>query len=175
MVGGFGKIWTEKQSARDYVGCPIGAEKGIDFTAQRFENGVIFFTNAADSFGKDAVLVLFRDDGTWSQSNVASGAAPSGIGTPPAGKFAPTGRIGWLWQNGANVRARLGWALAPEKTGKYGDPSNGAWESFSRGYMYWFPWALPDDRYIYVLATYNLYPPGGNRADWLEFKDTWVQ
>ena len=78
--------------------------------------------------------MLFGDNGTWSKLSVPADAAPSAIGAPPAGKFAPVGRIGWVWQNGAGVRTRLGWALAPEKTGKYGDPSNGAWQAFSRGY-----------------------------------------
>jgi hypothetical protein len=148
---------------------------GVDFTAQRFESGVVLVTSAADYFGKDALLVLYRGNGTWRKFTVAAGATPSGIGTPPAGKFAPVGRIGWLWQNAAGVSTGLGWALAPEKTGKYGDPSNGAWQSFSRGFMYWIPWAPPEDRYIYVVATNNTVPPGGARNDWLEFKDTSTQ
>ena len=96
------------------------------------------------------------------------------MGAQPAGKFAPAGRIGWVWQQAAGVRTRLGWAIAPEKTGKIADGSNGAWQAFSRGYMYWIPWAQPDDRSIYVVASYNAYPPGGSRTDWLEFKDTWA-
>jgi uncharacterized protein with LGFP repeats len=174
MDRGFKKVWQENPSAQDYLGCPSNSETGVDFTAQRFENGVVFFTSAGNDFGKDAVLVLFRDKKTWLSVSVASDAAPSPpIGAPPAGKFAPAGRIGWVWQKVADVSTRLGWAIAPEKTGKYGDPSNGAWQAFARGYMYWILWNLPDDRYIYVVAAYKPDPPGGSRTDWLEFKDTY--
>jgi uncharacterized protein with LGFP repeats len=92
----------------------------------------------------------------------------------PAGKFAPAGRIGWVWQQAADVKSRLGWGIAPEQTGKIADASNAAWQSFSRGFMYWIPWPAPDYQAIYVIATYKPYPPGGNRTDWLAFKDTWT-
>jgi hypothetical protein len=173
-VRGFGKVWTENQSARDYLGCATGGEAGVDFTAQRFEKGVIFFTGATADFGKDAVLVLFGDTKTWTRIAAAADAVPAPIGSPPAGKFAPAGRIGWVWQNGADVRTRLGWATAPEKTGKYGDASNGAWEPFSRGFMYYIPWPAPDGATMYVVAKDKPNPPGGSRADWLDFKDTFV-
>jgi hypothetical protein len=146
---------------------------GVDFTAQRFENGVIFYTSASGWFDQDAVLVLFKDNSTWVKVIAAAGSEPATIGAPPAGRFAPQGRIGYVWQQGAGVRTRLGWALEPAKSGKVADGSNAAWQAFSRGYMYWIPWSQPDDRTIYVVATYNPYPPGGNRSDWLEFKDTW--
>jgi uncharacterized protein with LGFP repeats len=175
-VRGFGKVWAENQSARDYLGCPSypKSEAGVDFTAQRFENGVIFFTSASGYFDKDSALVLFGDNKTWNKVVAPSDASPAPIGAPPAGKFAPAGRIGWVWQQAAGVRTRLGWAIAPEKLGKIADGSNGAWQTFSRGYMYWIPWAQPSDLSIYVVANYNAYPPGGSRNDWLEFKDTWI-
>jgi hypothetical protein len=174
-VRGFGKVWADNATARDYVGCVSypPTETGVDFTAQRFENGIIFFTSASGWFDKDHVLVLFRDNMTWAQITAAADASPAPIGSPPAGKYAPQGRIGYVWQQGAGVRSRLGWAIEPEKTGRLSDATNAAWQAFGRGYLYWIPWNLPDDRYIYVVAQYNTYPPGGTRTDWLEFKDTW--
>jgi hypothetical protein len=175
-VRGFGKVWAENQSARDYLGCPSypKSEAGVDFTAQRFENGVIFFTSASGYFDQNSVLVLFGDNKTWNKVVVPADASPAPIAAPPAGKFAPAGRIGWVWQQAAGVRTRLGWATALEKTGRIADGSNGAWQAFSRGYMYWIPWAQPADLSVYVVANYNPYPPGGGRTDWLEFKDTWT-
>jgi hypothetical protein len=174
-VRGFGKVWIENESARNYVGCSSypKSEMGVDFTAQRFEQGVVFFTNASGYFDKDSVLVLFRDDKTWSKVVVPADAAPSPIGAPPAGKYAPSGRIGWVWQQAAGVKARLGWGIEPEKSGTVAAGTNAAWQAFSRGYLYWIKYNDPDDRWIYVVATTKPYPPGGNRADWLEFKDTW--
>lgn len=174
-VRGFGKVWFENTPVRDYVGCPSypKTEEGTSWTGQRFEHGVIFFVGEGDFFHKDAVLVLFRDDKTWSKVVVPQGANPAPIGDPPAGKYAPQGRIGYAWQQGAGVRTRLGWAIESEKSGVEATPNNAAWQAFSRGYMYWLPWNLPDDRTIYVLATSKPYPPGGSRFDWLEYKDTY--
>ena len=174
-VRGFGKVWAENEAVRNFVGCPSypKSEMGVDFTAQRFEQGVIFYTSASGYFDKDSVLVLFRDNKTWSKVVVPADAAPAPIGPPPAGKFAPQGRIGYVWQQAAGVRTRLGWALEPEKSGTVASGTNAAWQAFSRGYLYWIPWNQPDDRYIYVVATSKPYPPGGSRFDWLEYKDTW--
>lgn len=157
------------------MGCPSYPrnEIGVDFTAQRFENGIIFYTSAPGWFDKDAVLVLFRDNMTWVKVITPADAQPAPIGAPPPGKYAPQGRIGYVWQQAAGVRQRLGWGIEPQKTGKVADGTNGAWQAFSRGFMYWIPWNLPADRYIYVVAVYNPYPPGGTRNDWLEYKDTW--
>lgn len=172
-VGGFGKVWIENEVVRNYVGCPVKSETGVDFTAQRFEKGVILFTNPGAFYEKDSVLVLFRDDKTWSTVVVPSGASPGAIGTPPAGMYAPTGRIGWAWQNGAAVRSRLGWAIEPEKSGTVAALTHAAWQSYGRGNLFWVKYNDPDDRWIYVVASYRPYPPGGARFDWLEYKDTW--
>lgn len=144
----------------------------MDIVAQRFEKGIIFFTKTAGFPGADSVMVLFRDDKTWSKVVASLDAVPGAIGSPPAGKYAPSGRIGWVWQQAAGVRSRLGWATEPEKSGGVTD-GVAAWQAFSRGSMFWIKFNDPDDRWIFVVATYKPYPPGGNRSDWLEFKDTW--
>ena len=175
-VRGFGQVWFESQAARDYVGCPSypREERGVDFTAQRFDKGVILYTSASGWFDKDAVVVLFQDDGTWLKFIVPGNAQPEPIkDTPPAGHFLPQGRIGYVWQQGAGVRSRLGWPIETEKSGKVANNTNGAWQAFERGYMYWIPYGQPDDRWIYVVATYYRWPPGGARNHWLVFKDTW--
>lgn len=167
----------ENAKANEYVGCVAypNVEAGVSFHAQQFEKGAILFVSGGGFPDATAVFVLYGDNMKWDKVAAAADASPSLIGTPPAGKFSPAGRVGWVWQQGAGVSERLGWAIAPERTGQYGDPtSNGAWQQFMRGYMFWIPWAQPDGPYIYVLASSYAYPPGGNRADWLEFKDTWA-
>ncbi len=165
-VRGFGQVWYDHAEAREYLGCPSGNETGMDWIGQRFENGVIFSTAA-----RNTMMVLFRYNMTALQATVAADAKPDATERPPAGRFAPQGRIGYVWQQVAGVRTRLGWAIETEKGGKITDGSNAAWQSYNHGVMYWIPWKQPDDKYIYVIATTTA--TGAARDDWLEVKDTW--
>ena len=186
---GFGKVWDENPSMRAYVGCPYGYshEKGMDFIAQRFEHGVIFWAGGPDYDGLSDAYVLFRDDGTFIQARVSvswSREQPAPMPTPtatPTEPFEPQGNLAEVWREGPGVKRRLGLAVEPEKSG------NGAWQEFLRGWMFWIPYeqGTPDDalgkpfeqrdRWIYVLADYWPYPPGGERNEWLEFLDTWEE
>lgn len=135
-------------------------------------------------FGESTVLVLFRDDMTFARfadTWRADEPEPPAL-APPAERFAPTGRLGKVWREGAGVRARLGWALEPEKRGGpwATEPQlalNGALQPFERGAMYWVPYQAgtaqyQEDRWIYVLRTSA--PQAGQSGNtWMEFPDTW--
>jgi len=187
-IRGFGKVWDENPSARAYVGCPYySREKGMECIAQRFEHGAVFWMTGPDypTWQQGYAYVLFGDDGTFIRVPVSWGAErPAPMPTPaatPTEPFEPQGNLAEVWREGPGVKRRLGLALEPEKS------CNGAWQEFSRGWMFWIPYrqGTPDDvpgkpfeqrdRWIYVLAWYWPYPPGGSRNDWLQFLDTWEQ
>jgi len=187
-IRGFGKVWDENPSARAYVGCPYySREKGMDFIAQRFQHGVIFWMTGPDypTWEQGSAYVLFRDNGTFIRVPVSWGTGqPAPIPTPtspPTEPFEPLGNLAEVWREGPGVKTRLGLAVEAEKSG------NGAWQEFWSGWMFWIPYkqGTPDDmpgkpfeqrdRWIYVLADYWPYPPGGVRNDWLEFLDTWQE
>jgi len=170
-IRGFGKVWDENPSARALVGCPYMTEQGMRYEAQRFEGGVMFWTDADFYDNTGIVWVLFSDDGTYARvpDTWFGGPEPTPL-SPPKGLYEPRGRLGKAWREGAGVRDRLGWAIEPVQQG------NGAWQGFDRGYMFWIVYrqGLPDqERWIYVLSTYYPWPPGGSRNDWLKFVDTW--
>ena len=185
-IRGFGKVWDERRSARAYVGCPYYTqEKGMDFIAQRFQQGGIFWVSGPDYRTLDYAYVLFSDDATYIQVPVGWGAeppvpmpSPTAVSTEP---FEPEGNLAEVWREGPGVKRRLGLALGPERRG------DGAWQEFSRGRMFWIPYkqGTPEDavdkpfeqrdRWIYVLTEYWPYPPGGKRNDWLAFLDTWEE
>ncbi len=171
---GFGKVWYENESARKLLGCAHGMEKGMNYLAQRFEHGVIFWTDADFYENLGVAWVLFRDDMTYARVHVAwtEGQLEPTPLAPPKGFYEPRGRIGQAWREGAGVRKRLGWAIEPEQSGR------GAWQAFDRGFMFWIVYnrgTPEEERMIYVLAAYKPWPPGGPRNDWLEFVDTWKE
>ena len=174
-VRGFGKVWSEHPEAREYVGCPSYPknEQGVDFIAQRFKGGVMFWTSSQSWFDRGNIIVLFRSNGTYVRipDTWAPGQPEPTPMTPPAGLYEPRGRLGKAWREGlgGGIRQELGWAIEPERRGR------GAWQAFERGFMYWIPYKPPDDRWIYVLSIRWPSPPAGSgkpRNDWLEFLDT---
>jgi len=172
---GFGKVWYENESARDLVGCAsYSVEEGMHYLAQRFERGLIFWTDADFYENLRVAWVLFGDDMTYARVPVtwAEGQPEPPPLTPPEGFYEPRGCLGQAWREGAGVRERLGWAVGPEQSG------GGAWQEFDRGFMFWIVYNrdTPDEeKIIYVLAAYWPWPPGGRRNDWLEFVDTWEE
>ncbi len=168
-IRGFGKVWNENKSARDMVGCTsYTVEKGMKFLAQRFERGVMFWTDANFYDNRGVVWVLFTDNYTYARvaDTYSQGEAEPTPQSPPEGKLEPRGKLGKAWREGAGVQKRLGWAIAPEVSG------NGSWQEFERGLMFWIPFGA--DRRIYVLGRWYPWPPGGRRNDWLEFIDTFA-
>lgn len=170
-IRGFGKVWDENPAARALVGCPYAIELGMGYEAQRFEGGVMFWTDADFYDNRAVVWVLFADDSTYARvpDTWMSGQAEPTPLTPPGGLYEPRGRLGKAWREGAGVRNRLGWAIETVQQGR------GAWQGFDRGYMFWLVYragAADEERWIYVLGTYYPCPPCGSRNDWLKFVDT---
>jgi len=60
---------------------------------------------------------------------------------PPAGRYAPHRGFGYLWASNAEVRAQLGWAIAPEQG------ETGGYRRFQRGFLLYRPAA---DRFFVV-------------------------
>jgi len=176
-VRGFGKVWQEEPLAREYLGCPSSSPKGersIQFQAQRFENGALFWTDSPSLWERGHVFVLLQDDMSFLrvEDTWVEGVEEPPPVEPPPDRFEPRGRLGKVWREVGGIRERLGWGLEPEKRG------TGAWQAFDRGLMYWLPYlqGTPremEDRWVYILA--NSQPAGGPRNDWLAFLDTWKE
>jgi hypothetical protein len=168
-IRGFGKVWSDQAWARDLVGCAsYSIEKGMKFQAQRFERGVMIWSDADIWVNRNVVWVLFSDDQTYARipDTYDPGMAEPTPLTPPKGKLEPRGRLGKAWREGGGVKDRLGWAIEPPTSG------GGAYQEFDRGLMYWIPFKA-DDRWIYVLTQYWPCPPCGPRIDWAAYLDTW--
>lgn len=82
--------------------------------AQSFQNGLMLWTQ-----WDDRIFVLFAD-GLSPQYAVVPNEWRSGDPeddptlVPPIGFYQPIHGFGVAWRTGSGVRARLGWALAPE-------------------------------------------------------------
>jgi len=85
---------------------------------QDFEGGRAYYYAPVGSVLGPLVYVIYND-GTWeSYGDHFNGAVeqpsdPSII--PPSGRYQPVRAIGKVWRENANVRAKLGWAYAPER------------------------------------------------------------
>lgn len=155
-----------------------------NYVVQIFERGVMLWIDQVGfSWESGVILVLFQDDMTFTQlSDTWEPEEPEpSPQVPPSDLYEPRGRFGKAWREGADLKARLGWAIEPEKKGGGWSPDpaealNGAAQSFQRGVMYWIPYnagtpEYTEDMWIYVLATSS--PDGSPRNEWLAFIDTW--
>ncbi len=91
--------------------CPEGAEQFVQGTFQEFEGG--YLLRRADT---DKIYVLYRGGRAFEifPDDFEQNEVVTVTETPPANYFAPAGRLAKLWLSNAGVRARLGWAIAPE-------------------------------------------------------------
>jgi hypothetical protein len=138
-VRGFGKVWAEHRSVQRNVGCPLGyppfdKEAAVDSLYQPFEHGTMLEITRT-VYNRERLIYVFFEDGSFRQFTdywAASDPVSGGL-TPPQGLYEPVSGLGKVWREGtgAQVRERLGWALAPEKA------SPGAYQRFDRGEMYW--------------------------------------
>jgi hypothetical protein len=144
-IRGFGLVWANHAEVKQGLGCPAGyyycyagncsGEQPMVSAIQRFEHGTMIWVNRPTWEGTQWVYVLF-EDGTYQRFlDTFQEGDPESDPTivPPAGLYQPIRGFGKVWREGtgAQVRERLGWALAPEQGG------DGAWQDFERGSMYW--------------------------------------
>jgi hypothetical protein len=140
-VRGFGLLYATAATVAARLGCPVEPETGLPTSIQKFEGGTMIEI-------APRIFVLRGRDGTWSSYPDAyqpGRPLPTPGLSPPAGRFAPTGGFGLVWQEHAPVRQQLGWATAAGQ-----DFPNGATEMFAHGRMIWTP-----DKVIYVLDADN--------------------
>jgi hypothetical protein len=183
-VRGFGLVWSSYPEAQAYVGCPLyREERAAQFVAQRFERGVIFWVGGGDfpSYERYA-WVLFGDDGTYVKVpwTGAPPTAPPPGSAGPSQPFEPVGSLARIWKDAPRAKERLGLAVEPERS------VQGAWQQFSRGWMFWIPWkrGTPEggqsadlarrDQWIYIIASYEPPPKYGPRNQWLAYLDRFV-
>lgn len=95
--------------------CPAGPPVISDGAEQRFQRGVMLWSQA-----EDRIYVLFDDDQNpaWQayQDRFDEGEDPSSDPDiePPEGLYEPVRGFGLVWREAPNVRERLGWAVEPE-------------------------------------------------------------
>lgn len=116
--------------------CPAGAASVSPGAFQRFEHGMMVWVDGAPGPADDRFYVFLEESGTQAAFprtvltlaapfTFKAGASPNNRTgeTPPSGRFEPVSGFGQLWRGEfetgvnsefANLRTRLGWALAPE-------------------------------------------------------------
>jgi hypothetical protein len=139
-VRGFGLLYTTNASVASRLGCAVDSEVGSPSSTQPFESGLMFWI-------AKQVYVL-RNSNSWSVfvDNYQNGQPlPTPTVVAPAGRFAPLGEFGLVWEQQPDVRSQLGWATGPILAG-----NTGAQERFAHGTMVWTP-----TKTIYVLYSDN--------------------
>ncbi|HKP53364.1 MAG TPA: hypothetical protein VJ183_12030 [Chloroflexia bacterium] len=138
-VRGFGKVWAEHRGVQRGIGCPFtyppfDREAAVESIYQPFEHGMMLEITRT-IYTQERIIYVFFDDGSFRQfsDTWVAGDPVSGGLTPPSGRYEPVRGLGKVWREGtgAQVRERLGWALAPEKA------APGAYQRFDKGEMYW--------------------------------------
>lgn len=117
--------------------CPAAPATASPAAFQRFEQGLMVWVDGAPGPADDLFYVFLEESGTQAALPrtvltlaapfiFKAGASPNNrVGeTPPTGRFEPVSGFGQLWRGEfetgansefANLRTRLGWALAPEE------------------------------------------------------------
>ena len=176
-VRGFGTVWAAHRGVQNGVGCPLqyppfDKEAAVDALYQPFEHGTMLEITRT-IYTREKLVYVFFDDGTFRQfdDTWVQGDPVSGNLTPPQGRFEPVRGLGKVWREGtgAQVRERLGWAIAPEQA------SAGAYQRFDRGEMYWSGaaqkiWVLYGTGGQYPIPT----PPAGPTFRYEVYDDTFT-
>jgi len=169
-IRGFGQVFGAIDEAFGLIGCPQSSESGVDVATQRFEHGWMIWRGSRDKYDPAAIFVLFEDDQHYVRfdDTYSPTADPeSGPAVPPPGLQQPVRGFGKVWREGtgARVRARLGWANAPESAGR------GATEYFDRGALLW----TPDPLQIFLLAATTADRPQQVLQVWRGYVDTFAE
>jgi hypothetical protein len=138
-VRGFGVVWGNTPSIANALGCPqpYHPEEATQTAVERFQHGTMLYVSKTSSYeyATPSIFVLF-DDGTYQRfedTYVEGKPNACNPGPVPTGYVTPQRGFNKVWCEGAGaqVRARLGWAIEPEKGGA------GAWQQFDHGVMFW--------------------------------------
>ncbi|HBY95962.1 MAG TPA: hypothetical protein DEP84_18745, partial [Chloroflexi bacterium] len=115
---GFGRVWTDNPNVRAALGCPTTPERGLTLTAQRFQNGWLWYNQ---TLGRWELLnssshrwALYYDEGS-------ARAAAGQLGAALTGPFVVTGTY-QLYDGGGMI-----WTPA---TGVIVFFNNGTWAGF---------------------------------------------
>lgn len=169
LVGDFGRLYFVDQGLRDRLGAPIEANRQMPGATQEFERGRMFwlgglrtsywggeagviniFVGGAQSGSLDNYLTRLAWPDTWREGDEVGG----GLGPRP-GLYEPRRGFGKVWWLGsglfapglppkADVRDRLGYAVAPDETGY-----TLRWQPFQGGQLL----STPDERIVYAIFT----------------------
>ena len=102
--------------------CPDGEPITSTAAEQVFENGRMIWLQHDDRiyvFFNDGTYQTFEDTWVAGQPDTVPGLKP------PEGRYLPVRGFGKVWSGNADLRSRLGWALAPEQG--FGTQMQGGW------------------------------------------------
>ncbi|MCU0492665.1 MAG: hypothetical protein MUD01_13820 [Chloroflexaceae bacterium] len=155
---------------RTIIGCPGGAGRElvgndrfglrpVPLAFQQFEGGMMLWIRqfGGDALGFPEIFVITPAPGNqpavWQRfADEWREGQPTGVvDEPPPGRYAPVRGFGYLWATNAEVRAQLGWALAPEQG------EAGGYRRFSKGFFLYRPaidrvYLVTDDRLLWDVA-----------------------
>ena len=126
-VGSLGVVWEVNAAMQQALGWATQGQPDSSQAAdQPFEQGRMIWVEQQDS------IYVIYNDGSWERYPDAfeEGMAERDPAiSPPGGKLQPERGFGKVWREQPEVRARIGWALAPET------PADVQVHPFERGVM----------------------------------------
>ncbi|NWG19221.1 MAG: hypothetical protein HXY39_02740 [Chloroflexi bacterium] len=136
--------------SRETVGVVTLSLRNVPLAVQRFEGGMMLWLRqfSADVISDPEVFVITPAPSgqglVWQRfADQWREGMPDGVSDrPPDGLYAPKRGFGYLWASNAEVRNRLGWAIAPEQgeTGGY------------RRFWYGFYLYLPSTDHVFLIT-----------------------
>ena len=160
--GSFGALWSSNTVVQNRLFCPMTLPKTIPMAMQHFEHGHMVYVDLTGAmeglFAPKRVYVMFEDGtGTYFPDFYQGEPEPTPNPTPPPGLVAPVLGFGKVWRDQAQVRQKLGWALAGEK-----GIAKENYQFFTRGLM------VRDAGKLFVVSIFD---PNGI---WSSFDDRYV-
>ncbi|MCS7070128.1 MAG: hypothetical protein NZM00_01370, partial [Anaerolinea sp.] len=155
--GALSALLTSDAALTNSLGCPVGAPPAVNLlpgASQVFERGTMIYI--APAAGSPGAIYALTGDGRFRRfdDTFIPGVDPELVGeSVPPGLFEPVRGFGKVWRLNPEVRASLGYALAPEQ----GDTA--AFVGFARGRAVY----LPARGATYVLVDDA---PGASAGSW---------
>jgi hypothetical protein len=125
-VRGFGLLWSSNPVVADEVGCPQGAEVGLDARVQLYQNGSMLWLDTVTAGVDQSPWVVTLIDGSAARYRV-----PVAVPDWKDGATAPSGAFKWVLENVYTNQQSIGFALAPWFS------TEGAIQRFEHGTMIW--------------------------------------